>query len=147
MKRYTVLFAQDVPHYGTVSLEAENDADALEQARAYWDRVKSGDEEWPLFNAEFENALLDRIVEITEDNEDYREVARDVPLDNYYLAHTPTALSRGQVTAATAMFEALAWIACYDSDRLDDAAMREALCDAVGTARTALAIVKGRAGE
>ena len=70
MKTYTVLFAQDVPHYGTVKIEAENDEGALAEARAFWDRVKCGEEEWPLNDAQYENALLDRIVEITGDGED-----------------------------------------------------------------------------
>jgi len=138
-KRYTVLFAQDVPHYGTVHLEAENDADALAQARAYWERVRRGDEEWPLFDSEIENALLDRIVEITEDNGDYREVVRDVPLDDYYLAHTPTPLSLAMLKSAQAMFEALKLIAACDN------AAHDALSGVVETARAAVAAVEAQA--
>jgi hypothetical protein len=35
MKTYTVLFAEDVPHYGAAEIEAEDDAAALEAAKAY----------------------------------------------------------------------------------------------------------------
>jgi len=35
MNSYTILFAEDVPHYGTVRIEAENDAAALDSAKAY----------------------------------------------------------------------------------------------------------------
>jgi len=33
MKTYTILFAQDIPHYGSVEIEAKNDADALRRAK------------------------------------------------------------------------------------------------------------------
>jgi hypothetical protein len=35
MKTYSVLFAEDVSHYGTVEIEAGNDHAALDAARAY----------------------------------------------------------------------------------------------------------------
>jgi hypothetical protein len=37
MTTYTVLFAEDVPHYGFAEIEADDDQEAIEKARAYWD--------------------------------------------------------------------------------------------------------------
>ena len=34
MKTYSVLYAEDVPHYGTAEIEAENDAEAIAKAKA-----------------------------------------------------------------------------------------------------------------
>jgi hypothetical protein len=36
MKTYSVLFAEDVPHYGSVEIEAASDGEALAKARALW---------------------------------------------------------------------------------------------------------------
>ena len=33
MKTYTVIFAEDVPHYGTAEIRAGNDADAIKAAK------------------------------------------------------------------------------------------------------------------
>ncbi|MCL5670811.1 MAG: hypothetical protein M1423_05865 [Acidobacteria bacterium] len=37
MKTYTVLYAEDVPHYGTAEIEAENDAEAIARASTITD--------------------------------------------------------------------------------------------------------------
>jgi hypothetical protein len=42
MKTYTVIFAQDVPHYGSVEIEAKNDEAAIRRAKAYWRSIESG---------------------------------------------------------------------------------------------------------
>jgi hypothetical protein len=76
MKTYTVLFAEDVPHYGTAEIEAENDAAALDAAKAYNLSEVTNDPVW-------ENSVSKRIVYI-EDAEG-NTMFHDVPLDNYAL--------------------------------------------------------------
>jgi hypothetical protein len=76
MKTYSVLFAEDVPHYGTAEIEAEDDAAALEAAKVYDLSEVTTDAEW-------ENSVCKRIVHI-EDPEG-KTVFNDVPLDNYVL--------------------------------------------------------------
>ena len=76
MKTYTILFAEDVPCYGTVEIEAENDAAALDAAKAYDLTEVTTDPEW-------ENSVSKRIVHI-EDAEG-NTLFHDVPLDNYTL--------------------------------------------------------------
>ena len=46
MKTYSVLFAQDVPHYGSVEIQAENDTAALEAAKAYDLTAITDDPDW-----------------------------------------------------------------------------------------------------
>ena len=43
MKTYTVIFAEYVAHYGSVEIEAQNDEDALAQAKAYWRSIERGE--------------------------------------------------------------------------------------------------------
>ena len=76
MKTYTVLFAEDVPHYGTAEIEAEDDAAALDAAKAYELSEVTNDPIW-------ENSVSKRIVYI-EDAEG-NTMFHDVPLDNYVL--------------------------------------------------------------
>jgi hypothetical protein len=57
MKTYTVLFAEDVPHYGTAEIQAENDAAAIEAAKAYDLSAVTTDAEWG-------NSACKRIVDI-----------------------------------------------------------------------------------
>jgi hypothetical protein len=76
MKTYSVLFAEDVPHYGTAQIEAESDADALEAAKAYDLSEVANDPEW-------ENSVCRRIVYI--EDPDGNSFAHDVPLDDYSL--------------------------------------------------------------
>lgn len=106
MKTYTVLFAQDVPHYGQVEIAATGDDDALARARAYWKRVQRGKEPWPLYDAQHDSAILDRIVEIIDD-ESGRQVAADIRLDTYHLTIAPTELSVRLIKNATPMHAAL----------------------------------------
>jgi hypothetical protein len=87
MKTYTVLFAQDIPHYGLVEIEAENDGASIAKAKAYWRSVESGDEPWPLTEPDHDSAILTRIVQITDDHGS--DVATDISLDeNYRLVNT-----------------------------------------------------------
>jgi hypothetical protein len=76
MKTYTVLFAEDVPCYGTAEIEAESDAAALDAAKAYDLSEVTTDPEW-------QNSVSKRIVYIedAEGNTMFHEVA----LDDYAL--------------------------------------------------------------
>lgn len=76
MKAYTVLFAQDVPHYGSVEIEASSDEEALEAAKALDPSEIAAD---PLF----ENAVCKRIVSI--EDPDGGMPFSDVPLDGHFL--------------------------------------------------------------
>jgi predicted metal-binding protein len=85
MKTYTVIFAQDVPHYGLVEIAARNDKDAIVKAKAHWRSIESGKKPWPLTEPDYDSAILARIVQITHD--DGTEVAADIALDNYRLTN------------------------------------------------------------
>jgi hypothetical protein len=76
MKTYSVLFAEDVPHYGFAEIEAEDDVAALEAAKAYDFSSVLNDPEW-------ENSVCKRIVHIEDPGGS--TVHSDVPLDNYFL--------------------------------------------------------------
>jgi hypothetical protein len=78
MKTYSILFAEDVPHYGVVELEAKDDAAALEAAKAYDLSEVTNDPEW-------ENSVCRRIVHIEDPQGN--TVSYDVPLDDYFLRH------------------------------------------------------------
>jgi hypothetical protein len=77
-EKYTILFAEDVPHYGTAEIRAENDAAALEAAKAC-----------PLFevtnDAEWENSACKRIVYIQD--AEGNTIAEDVSLDDCSLRY------------------------------------------------------------
>jgi hypothetical protein len=105
MKTYTVLFAQDVPHYGQVEITATGDDDALAKARVHWERVQRDEEPWPLTEAQHDSAVLARIVEITD--ETGRQVAADLRLDTYLLSIAPTDLSAKLIENASQMHAAL----------------------------------------
>ena len=105
MKTYTVLFAQDVPHYGSIEIAATGDEDALAKARVHWERAQRGEEPWPLTEAQHDSAVLARIVEITDETE--RQVAADIRLDTYFLTIAPTDLSVKLIENASQMHAAL----------------------------------------
>jgi hypothetical protein len=109
MKTYTVLFAQDVPHYGLVEITATGDKDALAKARRYWKRVQRNKEPLPLDEPDYDRAVLDRIVEITDETN--RQVTADVRLDTYHLAIAPTELHVKLIENASPMYAALEKIA------------------------------------
>jgi hypothetical protein len=79
MKTYTVIFAQDIPHYGSVDIEAENDDHAIEAARIYWRDVEND----PVNDPDWNSCVSRRIVEITD--ESGKAIANDVRLDSYLL--------------------------------------------------------------
>ena len=97
MKTYSILFAEDVPHYGCAQIEAEDDNAALETAKAYDISEVTNDPEW-------ENSVSKRIVYI-EDAEG-NTIFHDVPLDGYDLRHGGEE-ERRLCDAARDMLEAL----------------------------------------
>jgi len=78
MKTYTVLFAEDVPFYGTVEIEAADDDAALEIAKSCDVSDAATDPEWC-------NSACKRIVRI-EDAERLT-VAEDISLDDCFLRY------------------------------------------------------------
>ena len=70
MKTYSVLYAEDVPHYGTAEIEAETDAEAIAKAKA--GPFETDDPDW-------NNTVCRRIVHIEAPDGDL--IAADVPLD------------------------------------------------------------------
>jgi hypothetical protein len=76
MKTYTILYAEDVPHYASVQIEAQSDEDAIKRAKVH-------DFAGEALEAEWNNPVCRRIVHI-EDNAG-NTVANDIPLDDYVL--------------------------------------------------------------
>lgn len=134
MKTYSVLFAEDVPHYGATEIEAEDDAAALEAAKAYDFSSVTTDPEW-------ENSVSKRIVYI--EDPDGNTICHDLPLDDYDLRHGGDK-QRLLCDAAADMLAALQLCEEVLSDlaRLDDGtpsvsalnAARAAIAKAVGGA-------------
>ena len=95
MKTYTVLYAEDVPHYGTNEIEAASDDEAIAMAITepsdYTD-----DPDW-------NNTVCKRIVHI-EGPEGI--IAEGIPLDNFFLRRGGED-QRRKIDAAEAMFEAM----------------------------------------
>jgi hypothetical protein len=73
MKTYTVLYAEDVPHYGSHDIEAENDQAAIEAAVALHAR---GDVS--LNEAAWDSTVCARIVHI--EDPDGNIIEKDKPL-------------------------------------------------------------------
>ena len=103
MKTYTVLYAEDVPHYGTREFEAADDALALQRATDITPEAMSkytGD-------PDHSQTLCRRIVHI--EDPDGKHIAADVPLDEYTLIHGK---DKGRICeAAPALLKALETIA------------------------------------
>jgi hypothetical protein len=114
MKKYEILYAQDVPHYGTVELEAESDAEIVEAAKAYWNATELD----PVDDPDWNNPVCKRIVSIRD--EAGNDIALDVRCDDYNLEY----ITDDEVTIrenATDLLEALERAhACLDriADRL-----------------------------
>jgi hypothetical protein len=79
-KTYTVICAQNVPHYGSVEIDAIDDTEALAAAKAYDLSDVACDPDW-------KNSTCKRIVTI--EDEAGNVVAEDVALDNWFLYHAP----------------------------------------------------------
>lgn len=78
MKTYTVLYAEEVPHYGVDTMEARDDASAIALAKS---RPISG----ITLDPDYENAVCKRIVHI--EDEQGNVVATDIPLDSCFLRY------------------------------------------------------------
>lgn len=78
MKTYSVLFAEDVPHYATAEIKAASDADVLAAAAdADFDEL--------FLEPAWENACCRRIVHIAD--ESGKILAADVALDNWFVRY------------------------------------------------------------
>ena len=78
MKTYTILCAEDVPHYGSTDIEAENDADAVRIAKAL-------DISGICVEASFDAPVCQRIVHIEDSRNNV--IASDIALDDYRLCN------------------------------------------------------------
>lgn len=76
MKNYSVLFALDIPHYGSVEIEAADDAAALDAAKRLDASDYTDDPAW-------DDPVCRRIVHI--EAPDGRIIAQDIPLDEFFL--------------------------------------------------------------
>ena len=98
MKTYTVIYAEDVPHYAHGEIEARGPKDAIAKAR------KIDTETFTAYDPDWSGAVCSRIVSIEDHHGNV--VAQDISLDNYVLHHAD-ADKRLKLDAAEAMFEAL----------------------------------------
>jgi len=78
MKTYTLLCAEDVPHYGSTEIEAKNDADAIRIAKAL-------DISGICVEASWDAAVCQRIVHIEDSRNNV--IASDIALDDYRLCN------------------------------------------------------------
>ena len=132
MKTFTVLFAEDVPHYGTAEIQAEDDTAALEAAKAYDLSEVTTDPEW-------ENSVCKRIVYMVDP--EGNTIFHHVPLDDYDL-RSGGDTERRLCDAAQDMLDALELCedALSDLARLDDGTPS---VNALNAARSAIAKAKG----
>jgi hypothetical protein len=155
MKTYTVLFAQDVPHYGTAGIEAADDNVAIAAAKELDPAEYTHDPAW-------DDPVCRRIVHI--EAPDGRIIAQDIALDEFFLRHAQNidpclcdaasalkaALERiaaiplwGEPIADEALKSELTAVVEYDRalDQFEPSCDTESsyLRDAVETAREALA--------
>jgi hypothetical protein len=76
LKIYTVLFAEDIPHYSSTEIEASDDSQALAVAQSL-------DTSGLYYEGSWDSSVCKRIVSIEDSGG--AAVAHDVPLDNYFL--------------------------------------------------------------
>ena len=82
MKTYTVTFAEDVPYYRTLEIDAENDEQAITKAKKY-----PANHDMQFDDPDWNNPICQRIVHIEDDAG--RTIANDIPLDNYFSQKWP----------------------------------------------------------
>lgn len=99
MKTYSILFAEDVPHYGTAEITAANHEEAIVAAKSM---------ERELTAPDWDNAVCCRIVHV--EDEDGNIVAQDIVLDGFFLRHTQNIDAR-LCDAAPRLLDALTKIA------------------------------------
>jgi hypothetical protein len=80
MKTYTVLFAQDIPHYGSVEIKARSPRDVIAKAKHHWKLIQRGKRPCPCTDPAFDHAINSRIVIITDQKD--QEIETDIDLDN-----------------------------------------------------------------
>lgn len=133
MKTYTVIYAEDVPHYALGEVEARGPKDAIARAR------KLDTEMFTAYDPDWSGAVSRRIVSIEDPGG--HVVAQDIPLDNYVLHNADTG-KRLKLDAAEAMFEALCAQEMAEFD--PEAARRKGYFDNARELRkTALAKARG----
>lgn len=101
MPIYEILYAEDVPHYGSKDIEAASADDALAKAKEI-DPLSVTNE------PDHQNAVCKRIVHI--EDADGNLVAEDIPLDNCHLRYGGEE-DRRLCDAAPALLETLRFIA------------------------------------
>lgn len=135
MSLYTALFAIDVPHYGTRTIEALTPAAAIEAAKTLDPADLCDDPDWG-------NAACARIVSI-KDATHRHLIAEDVALDGAFLRYggRPAFLLCEAVQKLAA--QALALLAAIEqvSDRFEDPASR--LAEAASHAQQVIATAVG----
>jgi hypothetical protein len=98
MKSYTVLYAEDVPHYATLEIEADDDAEAIERATAN----DFGD---AALEPDWNSSVCRRIVHIEDGRGN--TVLADFPLDDYRLSRASDSQAPGLINALKALREAI----------------------------------------
>jgi len=81
MKTYSVLYAEDVSHYGSTDIAAENDAEAIAIAKG----ISDDDLCNIALDPDHGSRFCKRIVHILDPDGEY--IAADIPLDGYTLIH------------------------------------------------------------
>src|SRR5690242_4286649 len=81
MKTYSVLYAEDVSHYGSTQIAAENDAEAIATAKG----ISEDDLCNIAVDPDHGNTSCKRIVHILDPEGQY--IAADIPLDGYTIIH------------------------------------------------------------
>lgn len=121
MTTYSILFAQDVPHYGTTEITAADDADALAQAKALDPGELCTDPAW-------DDALCRRIVHI--EAPDSRIIAQDIALDDFFLRHAQNVEPRlcDAAPALKAALESIAAIPLW-GERIENAELKAELAE------------------
>jgi len=112
MKNYSILFAQDVPHYGTAEIAAADDADALVKAKALDPGEVCTDPAW-------DDPVCRRIVHIEDPSG--KVIEQDIALDDFFLRHAQN-IDPHLCDAAPALKAALESIAAIPlwGERIDD---------------------------
>jgi len=153
MKIYEVLYAEDVPHYGTAQIEAENDAEAIAKAKAIDDENICA----ITVDAEHDNAVCKRIVYIQDSGG--REIGCDLPLDNYTLVHGEDKRRLGEsapqladtLAQAIAALERIAEITHYENGEpvtaLESREIEAIYADAAGQLEDFKSILKNARGQ
>lgn len=124
-KIYTVLFAEDIPHYSSTEIEATDDANAIAIAHSL-------DTSGLYYEAFWDGSVCKRIVSI--ENSSGAAIANDIPLDNYFLGQA----GRSLCDAAPDLLEVVQCIDQILSDFMPDALQELGLDSLLEKTRSAL---------